>query len=109
MYALEQSSNFEAGAPRLAQQAVASILSGAGITQIVYADRLQGQGEGGGDLAIFFNRDDPTSLRQKIGIAPAPLLTFDREGDRVTRFISSSGGLWTESGSATLLATLPVS
>jgi len=108
LYALERSSNFEAGGPGMAQQAVASILSGAGITQVVYADRLQGQGESGGDLAIFFNRDDPRSLRQKIGIAPAPLLTFDREGDRVTRFISSTGGLWTEDGSATLLATLPV-
>jgi hypothetical protein len=107
--ALTRSPNFEAGGPGLAMQAVRSILDSEGISQVIFADELSGKGKDGGDLAIFFNRDDPTSLKQKLGIAPAPALTFDREGDRVTRILSSSGGLWSENGAATLLATLPTS
>lgn len=99
---LSRFANFEAGGPGLSEQAVQSILSGAGITQVVFADELKDFGGSNADLVLLFNRADPRSLRQRIGIEPGPIGSFSERLARHTRFGSSTGGLWSELTSSTL-------
>jgi hypothetical protein len=99
---------FEAGGSGYSQRLVSDFLSAEGITQIALCDELRNFGGALVDGMTLFNRANPGSLRQKLGLAPAPVKSFDADLGRRTAYLSSLGGLYAKLGGSVLVYGMKV-
>jgi len=102
--------NFAGGGSAFSEEMVRTLLSDRGIRNIVMAAELQDYGASLTDAMLLFNGSDPDSLKQKIGLRPAPVKTFDNGPalSRQTAVLSGFGGLYAAKGGSVLLYTASV-
>jgi len=99
---------FSQGGTEFSDRLVRELFSSRGISRVVVANELKdrnanGVVTAGTDMMVLFNSADPGSLRQKVGLRPAPVKTFDVELDRQTAFLSGFGGLYAKLGGSVLI------
>jgi hypothetical protein len=104
---------FSQGGTEFSDRLVRELFSSRGISRVVVANELKdrnanGVVTAGTDMVVLFNSASPDSLRQKVGLRPAPVKTFDVELDRQTAFLSGFGGLYAKLGGSVLIYSAPV-
>lgn len=97
--------NFEAGGTAMSMEVVRNFLQSKGITQVIIADELRNLGGTSNvDGVLFYNRTEETSLRQVLGLRPAPVATGKVDPlTEKTVFLSGFGGLYAELAGSVLL------
>lgn len=101
---------FVNGGTEFSDRMVRDLLSSKGITNIVIANELKNFGGANKDGMVLFNASDADSLKQKMGLRPAPVKTFDNGPAlaRQTAFLSGFGGLYARKGGSVLIYTAGV-
>lgn len=106
---------FSQGGTEFSEELIKRLLSGMGISKVVICNELRnlnanGAATAGTDMTVLFNSASPDSLRQKVGLRPAPVKTFDNGPAlaRQTAFLSGFGGLYAKLGGSVLIYSAPV-
>lgn len=99
---------FAQGGTEFSDRLLRELFSSNGISRVVVCNELKnlnanGAVTAGTDMVVLFNSASPDSLRQKVGLRPAPVKTFDVELDRQTAFLSGFGGLYAKLGGSVLI------
>jgi len=104
---------FAQGGTEFSDRLVRELFTSNGISRVVICNELKNRNANGAvtagtDMVVLFNSASPDSLRQKVGLRPAPVKTFDVELDRQTAFLSGFGGLYAKLGGSVLIYSAPV-
>lgn len=97
--------NFAAGGEGTSDRLFRDLLSSRGITNVRICNELKDYGGTGFDAMVLFNGADPNSLRQKLGLRPAPVKTFEMGLSTRTALLSSTGGLYAKMPGSVLIYT----
>jgi hypothetical protein len=95
--------NFETGASDFSEEMIRRFLTSRGIRVIEQCIELENFSAANEDLVVLFNAASEYGLKQKLGLAPAPVKTFDVDLSRRTAFLSSTGGLYAKHPGAVVL------
>lgn len=104
---------FAQGGTEFSGRLVRELFSSTGISNVVICNEIKnknanGVATPGTDMMVLFNAANPGSLRQKVGLRPAPVKTFDADLGRQTAFLSGFGGLHASLGGSVLIYSAPV-